>query len=194
MASRNNVCSYLDIALQHISDKVLTNMRRHISRQETLDLLARLRREMPGIHIRTTLMVGFPGEGEEEFKELMDFVREARFERMGAFAYSEENGTWAAEHLSDDTPQEVKQERLQQLMALQESISLDIQEQKVGKTLRVLVDREEDDYYIGRTEWDSPEVDPEVLISKEHPLAVGEFTDVHITEALPFELVAEKDS
>ena len=192
MASRDNVCSYLDIALQHISDKVLTNMRRHISRQETLDLLSRLRREVPGIHIRTTLMVGFPGEGEEEFKELMDFVREARFERMGAFAYSEENGTWAAEHLSDDTPQEVKQERLQQLMALQESISLDIQEQKVGKTLRVLVDREEDDYYIGRTEWDSPEVDPEVLISKEQPLAIGEFTDVRITEALPFELVAKK--
>ena len=192
MASRDNVCSYLDIALQHISDKVLTNMRRHISRQETLDLLSRLRREVPGIHIRTTLMVGFPGEGEEEFKELMDFVREARFERMGAFAYSEENGTWAAEHLSDDTPQEVKQERLQQLMALQESISLDIQEQKVGKTLRVLVDREEDDYYIGRTEWDSPEVDPEVLIIKEQPLAIGEFTDVRITEALPFELVAKK--
>ncbi len=194
MASRNNVCSYLDIALQHISDKVLTNMRRHISRQETLDLLARLRREVPGIHIRTTLMVGFPGEGEKEFEELMDFVREARFERMGAFAYSEENGTWAAEHLSDDTPQEVKQERLQQLMALQESISLDIQEQKVGKTLRVLVDREEDDYYIGRTEWDSPEVDPEVLINKEQPLAIGEFANVRITEALPFELVAEKDS
>ena len=192
MASRDNVCSYLDIALQHISDKVLTNMRRHISRQETLDLLSRLRREVPGIHIRTTLMVGFPGEGEEEFKELMDFVREARFERMGAFAYSEENGTWAAEHLSDDTPQEVKQERLQQLMALQESISLDIQEQKVGKTLRVLVDREEDDYYIGRTEWDSPEVDPEVLIIKEQPLAIGEVTDVRITEALPFELVAKK--
>ena len=194
MASRDNVCSYLDIALQHISDKVLTNMRRHISRQETLDLLARLRREVPGIHIRTTLMVGFPGEGEKEFEELMDFVREARFERMGAFAYSEENGTWAAEHLSDDTPQEVKQERLQQLMALQESISLDIQEQKAGKTLRVLVDREEDDYYIGRTEWDSPEVDPEVLISKEQPLAIGEFANVRITEALPFELVAEKDS
>ncbi len=194
MARRDNVCSYLDIALQHISDKVLTNMRRHISRQETLDLLARLRHEVPGIHIRTTLMVGFPGEGEEEFEELMDFVREARFERMGAFAYSEENGTWAAEHLSDDTPQEVKQERLQQLMALQESISLDIQEQKVGKTLRVLVDREEDDYYIGRTEWDSPEVDPEVLISKEQPLAIGEFANVRITEALPFELVAEKDS
>jgi ribosomal protein S12 methylthiotransferase len=190
MASRDNVCSYLDIAWQHISDKVLTNMRRHISRQETLDLLSRLRREVPGIHIRTTLMVGFPGEGEEEFEELMEFVREARFERMGAFAYSEENGTWAAEHLSDDTPQEVKQERLQQLMALQEGISLDIQEQKVGKTLRVLVDREEDDYYIGRTEWDSPEVDPEVLITKEKPLAIGEFAQVSVTQALPFELMA----
>ena len=191
MASRDNVCSYLDIALQHISDKVLTNMRRHITRQETLDLLARLRREVPGIHIRTTLMVGFPGEGEQEFEELMDFVREARFERMGAFAYSEESGTWAAEHLSDDTPQEVKQDRLQRLMELQEDISLDIQEQKVGQTLRVMVDREEDDYYIGRTEWDSPEVDPEVLISKEKPLTIGEFAQVHITQALPFELMGK---
>ena len=191
MASRDNVCSYLDIALQHISDKVLTNMRRHISRQETLNLLERLRREVPGIHIRTTLMVGFPGEGEQEFEELMDFVREARFERMGAFAYSEEAGTWAAEHLDDNIPDEVKQDRLQHLMALQEDISLDIQEQKVGQTLRVIVDREEDDYYIGRTQWDSPEVDPEVLIKKgEKPLTVGEFTEVRITEALPFELMA----
>ncbi len=191
MASRDNVCSYLDIALQHISDKVLTNMRRHISRQETLDLLERLRREVPGIHIRTTLMVGFPGEGEQEFEELIDFVREARFERMGAFAYSEEAGTWAAEHLDDNIPDEVKQDRLQQLMALQEDISLDIQEQKVGQTLRVIVDREEDDYYIGRTQWDSPEVDPEVLIKKgEKPLTIGEFTEVRITEALPFELMA----
>ena len=191
MASRDNVCSYLDIALQHISDKVLTNMRRHISRQETIDLLARLRREVPGIHIRTTLMVGFPGEGEQEFEELMDFTRQARFERMGAFAYSEEAGTWAAEHLQDDIPQDVKQERLHQLMALQEQISLDIQEQKSGQTLRVIVDREEDDYYIGRTQWDSPEVDPEVLIKKDKPLATGEFASVKITEALPFELIAE---
>ena len=189
MASRDNVCSYLDIALQHISDKVLTNMRRHISRQETLDLLKRLRDEVPGIHIRTTLMVGFPGEGEKEFEELMDFVKGSRFERMGAFAYSEENGTWAAEHLKDETPQEVKQERLQQLMTLQEEISLEIQEQKVGQTLRVIVDREEDDYYIGRTQWDSPEVDPEVLITKEKPLTIGEFAQVSITEALPFELI-----
>jgi ribosomal protein S12 methylthiotransferase len=189
MASRDNVCSYLDIALQHISDTVLTNMRRHITRQETLDLLARLRREVPGIHIRTTLMVGFPGEGEQEFNELMDFVREARFERMGAFAYSEENGTWAAQNLSDDIPQEVKQDRLQQLMALQEQISLDIQEQKVGQTLRVIVDREEEEYYVGRTQWDSPEVDPEVLISKDKPLTIGQFTQVHIEQALPFELI-----
>jgi ribosomal protein S12 methylthiotransferase len=190
MASRDNVCSYLDIALQHISDKVLTNMRRHIGRQETLDLLARLRREVPGIHIRTTLMVGFPGEGEQEFEELMDFTREARFERMGAFAYSEEAGTWAAEHLSDDIPQEVKQERLQQLMALQEDISMEIHEQKVGQTLKVIVDREDEDYYVGRTQWDSPEVDPEVLITKEKPLATGDFHNVRISQALPFELIA----
>ena len=190
MAKRDNVCSYLDIALQHISDKVLTNMRRHINRQETLNLLARLRREVPGIHIRTTLMVGFPGEGEQEFEELMDFTREARFERMGAFSYSEEAGTWAAQHLDDDIPQEVKQERLQRLMALQEEISQDIQQHKVGQTLRVIVDREDEDYYIGRTQWDSPEVDPEVLISKEKPLAIGEFAQVRITEALPFDLVA----
>ncbi|MBR5674582.1 MAG: 30S ribosomal protein S12 methylthiotransferase RimO [Muribaculaceae bacterium] len=190
MASRDNVCSYLDIALQHISDKVLTNMRRHISRQETLDLLDRLRREVPGIHIRTTLMVGFPGEGEQEFEELMDFTRKARFERMGAFAYSEEAGTWAADNLSDDIPQEVKQERLQRLMALQEDISLEIQEQKVGQTLKVIIDREEDGYYVGRTQWDSPEVDPEVLITKDKPQAVGEFVNARITGALPFELMA----
>ena len=189
MASRDNVCSYLDIALQHISDKVLTNMRRHISRQETLELLERLRREVPGIHIRTTLMVGFPGEGEQEFEELMDFTREARFERMGTFAYSEEAGTWAADNLSDDIPQEVKQERLQRLMALQEEISLDIQEQKVGQTFKVIIDREEEDYYVGRTQWDSPEVDPEVLITKDKPLVIGEFVPVHITQALPFELI-----
>lgn len=189
MASRDNVCSYLDIALQHISNRVLTNMRRHISRQETLELLARLRREVPGIHIRTTLMVGFPGEGEQEFEELMEFTREARFERMGAFAYSEEAGTWAANHLTDDIPQEVKQQRLQRLMALQEDISLDIQAQKVGQTLRVIIDREDEDYYVGRTQWDSPEVDPEVLIGKDKPLAIGQFANVHISQALPFELI-----
>lgn len=193
MARHDNVCNYLDIALQHISDKVLTNMRRHIGRRETLDLIARLRREVPGIHLRTTLMVGFPGEGEQEFDELMQFVREARFERMGAFAYSEEAGTYAAQHFSDSIPQDVKDDRLRQLMSLQEEISQEIQDRKVGQTLRVIIDREDDDYYVGRTEWDSPEVDPEVLIEKVRPLKVGQFYDVKITQAYPFELLAIPD-
>ena len=190
MAKHPNVCSYLDIALQHISDKVLTNMRRHITKAETLALIDRLRREVPNLHLRTTLMVGFPGEGDEEFQELLDFVRQTRFERMGAFAYSQEDGTYAAQHLTDDIPDAVKQQRLQQLMELQEEISMDIQQQKVGKTLRVIIDREEDDYYVGRTEWDSPEVDPEVLINKDKPLIIGEFYNVRVTEAMPFELYA----
>lgn len=190
MAKHPNVCSYLDIALQHISDKVLTNMRRHISKAETLALIDRLRLEVPNLHLRTTLMVGFPGEGDEEFQELLDFVRQTRFERMGAFAYSQEDGTYAAKHLTDVIPDAVKQQRLQQLMELQEEISMDIQQQKVGKTLRVIIDREEDDYYVGRTEWDSPEVDPEVLINKDKPLKIGKFYNVRVTEAMPFELYA----
>ena len=192
MARNANVCKYLDIALQHISDRVLTNMRRRIGKQETMELLRRIRAEVPGIHIRTTLMVGFPGEGEEEFAELKDFVREARFERMGGFAYSEEEGTFAAKNLSDDIPEEVKQERLRQIMELQEEISLEINEQKVGQNLRVIVDREDDDYFVGRTEWDSPEVDNEVLIEKTEGVIVGEFCDVIIKEALPFEMIAQK--
>ena len=190
MAKHPNVCSYLDIALQHISDKVLTNMRRHITKAETLALIDRLRREVPNLHLRTTLMVGFPSEGDEEFQELLDFVRQTRFERMGAFAYSQEDGTYAAKHLTDVIPDAVKQQRLQQLMELQEEISMDIQQKKVGKTLRVIIDREEDDYYVGRTEWDSPEVDPEVLINKDKPLIIGEFYNVRVTEAMPFELYA----
>lgn len=190
MAKHPNVCSYLDIALQHISDKVLTNMRRHISKAETLALIDRLRHEVPNLYLRTTLMVGFPGEGDEEFQELLDFVRHTRFERMGAFAYSQEDGTYAAKHLTDVIPDAVKQQRLQQLMELQEEISMDIQQQKVGKTLRVIIDREEDDYYVGRTEWDSPEVDPEVLVNKDKPLKIGEFYNVTVTESMPFELYA----
>jgi ribosomal protein S12 methylthiotransferase len=190
MAKHPNVCSYLDIALQHISDKVLTNMRRHISKAETLALIDRLRHEVPNLHLRTTLMVGFPGEGDGEFQELLDFVRQTRFERMGAFAYSQEDGTYAAKHLTDVIPDAVKQQRLQQLMELQEEISMDIQQQKVGKTLRVIIDREEDDYYVGRTEWDSPEVDPEVLINKDKPLKISKFYNVRVTEAMPFELYA----
>lgn len=190
MASRKNVCNYLDIALQHISDPVLTKMRRHIDREQTQILIDRLRSEVPDIHLRTTLMVGFPGEGEREFEELMKWVKDVRFERMGAFAYSQEEGTYAAKHYRDEVPEDVKQERLQALMDLQEGISQEIQENKVGQTLRVIVDREEPQYYIGRTQWDSPEVDPEVLIEKTRKLVVGDFTDVTVTQALPFELMA----
>ena len=189
MASHDNVCKYLDIALQHISDPVLTAMRRHITREQTLELIDRMRREVPGLHLRTTLMVGFPGEGEREFEELKDFVRQARFERMGAFAYSEEAGTYAAEHYSDDIPDDVKQARLQEIMELQEGIAMEQQEAKVGQTLRVLIDSDDGEYYVGRTQWDSPEVDPEVLVSKNKPLNVGEFYDVLIEEAMPFELI-----
>ena len=191
MASNPNVCKYLDIALQHISDKVLTNMRRHISKEDTLNLIKRIRTEVPGIHLRTTLMVGFPGEGEEEFAELEKFVKESRFERMGAFAYSEEAGTWAAKNLDDNIPQEVKDERLQRIMDLQEEISQSIQDTKVGKVMRVIIDREEANYYVGRTQYDSPEVDPEVLIEKSQPLQAGEFYNVEITDALPFELMGK---
>lgn len=189
MARRSNVCTYLDIALQHISDNVLANMRRHITGAETRELLAEMRRRVPGLHIRTTLMTGFPGETEENFQELLDFVREQRFERMGAFAYCEEEGTYGAEKFADEIPQEVKQERLDRLMALQEEISLELQQEKVGKVLEVVIDREEEEFYVGRTQWDSPEVDPEVLVKKDRELTVGEFYNVEILEALPFELI-----
>lgn len=192
MARHDNVCKYLDIALQHISDPVLLNMRRHITKAETMELVERIRREVPGIHLRTTLMVGFPGEGEAEFEELKEFVRWARFDRMGAFAYSEEDGTYAARHDADDIPQEVKESRLAEIMELQEGIALELNEQKVGQTLKVIIDREEPDYYVGRTEYDSPEVDPEVLVCKPAGgLRIGEFAQVSITEALPYELVGE---
>lgn len=191
MAKHKNVCKYLDIALQHISDGVLNNMRRHISRQETITLLERIRREVPGIHIRTTLMVGFPGEGEVEFEELKQFVREAKFDRMGAFAYSEEEGTYAQQHYDDIIPQEVKEARVDEIMAIQEQIALDLNEKKIGTVQRVVIDSEDSDYYVGRTQYDSPEVDPEVLIKKDKPLTIGEFYDVAITDALPYELIGE---
>ena len=166
-------------------------MRRHITGEETRRLLAEIRRRVPGIYLRTTLMVGFPGEGETEFEELVEFVKEQRFERMGAFAYCEEEDTFGAKNFSDDIPDEVKQSRLERLMAVQEDISLAAQEAKVGKIFRVVVDREEDEFYVGRTEFDSPEVDPEVLIRKTLPLQKGEFYNVRITSALPFELIGE---
>ncbi len=194
MAQHSNVCRYIDIALQHISDKVLHNMRRHITKAETMQLLERIRREVPGIHIRTTLMVGFPGEGEAEFSELKDFIRWARFDRMGAFAYSEEEGTYAARHYADEISQDVKESRLAEIMELQEGIALELNENKVGQTLKVIVDREETDFFVGRTEFDSPDVDPEVLIHKADGIRIGEFVDVKITEALPFELVGVKNN
>ncbi|WP_290374837.1 radical SAM protein, partial [uncultured Muribaculum sp.] len=191
MARHDNVCKYLDIALQHISDKVLKNMRRHITGDETKALLDEIRRKVPGIHIRTTLMVGFPGEGEEEFSQLKEFVRQQRFERMGAFAYCEEEDTFGAKNFEDSIPEEVKQSRLNELMAIQEEIALESNQSKIGKRLRVIIDKEEDDYYVGRTQWDSPEVDPEVLVKKTEKLEKGHFYDVDIIDALPYELIAQ---
>lgn len=188
---RPNVCKYLDIALQHISDNMLQRMKRHVTKQETIDLLNEIRQRVPGIHIRTTLMVGFPGETEEDFNQLMAFVKEQRFERMGAFTYSEEEGTYSAEHYKDDVPQEVKDKRLDELMALQQQISTEIEAQKVGKTMKVIIDRKEGDYYIGRTEFCSPEVDPEVLIPvNEKKLRIGSFYDAKIIDSEEFDLYA----
>ncbi len=186
----SNVCKYLDIALQHISDHMLTRMQRHVTKEETYELIRRMRREVPGIHIRTTLMVGFPGETEEDFQELMEFTKWARFERMGAFAYSEEDGTYSAKHYQDDVPAEVKQQRLDKLMRVQQHISAEIEGEKIGQILRVIIDRQEGDYWIGRTEFCSPEVDPEVLIAIEEDLEIGAFYDVRITDAEEFDLYA----
>ncbi len=191
MASRSNICKYLDIALQHIDDTVLANMQRHITAEDTRRLLERIRREVPGIHIRTTLMVGFPGETHQAFSRLMDFVSEQRFERMGAFAYCEEEDTAAARNFSDSISDEVKEDRLNRVMALQEQISLEHNQAKIGQILRVIIDSEEDGTYIGRTEFDSPEVDPEVFVYTDKSLEKGQFYNVRITDATPFELVAE---
>lgn len=183
-----NVCKYLDIALQHISDSVLKRMRRHVTKAETLQLLETIRREVPGICLRTTLMVGFPGETEADFEELLDFVRTARFERLGAFAYCEEDGTYAARHYADDVPEDVKAERMGKVMSIQEDISAELQAAKVGLTLRVIIDRKEGDYYVGRTEYDSPEVDGEVLVPVSAALEIGKFYDIHIDSADSYDL------
>lgn len=190
MREHNNICRYLDIALQHCADNVLSAMHRHVNSQQTYELIEKLRAEVPGIHIRTTLMVGHPGETEEDFKQLIDFVNWARFERMGAFAYSEEEGTYSALHYQDDIPQEVKDARLSKLMRVQQAISADVQESKVGQTMRVIIDRQEGDYFVGRTEFDSPEVDPEVLIHADEGLALptGSFQWVRIDSADDFDL------
>ena len=188
---RENVCKYLDIALQHSSNKVLELMHRNTTREYQEEMIRRMREEVPGICLRTTFMVGFPGETEEDFLELMEFVKWARFERMGAFAYSEEEGTYSAKHYEDDVPQEVKQRRLDQLMALQQDISAELEAEKVGKEMKVIIDRKEGDYYIGRTEFCSPEVDPEVLIPATKRLRVGNFYQVKITSSEEFDLYGE---
>ena len=190
MREKKNVCKYMDVALQHIANPVLDAMHRHINREQTYDFITELRRQVPGIHLRTTLMVGHPGETEEGFNQLIEFVKWARFERMGAFAYSEEEGTYSAEHYTDDIPEDVKQVRLSKLMRVQQAISTDVQQQKVGQRMRVIVDRLEGDYFVGRTEFDSPEVDPEVLIAydEDHPLQVGTFYEVHIDSSDEFDL------
>ncbi len=191
MRERENVCKYMDIALQHISDKMLQKMRRHVTKEETYQLVRRFREEVPGIHLRTTLMVGHPGEEEDDFEELKEFVRQVKFDRMGAFAYSEEEGTYAAEHYEDTIPDEIKQRRLDELMAIQQDIAAELSEKKIGKKYKVIIDRVEGDYYIGRTEYDSPEVDPEVLIPcSEKQLLIGSFYEVKIVSADDFDLYA----
>ena len=187
----DNVCKYLDIALQHVSDKMLKRMHRNVTKEETYQLVNTIRDRVPGIHLRTTLMVGFPGESEEDFNELVDFARWARFERMGAFAYSEEEGTYSAEHYDDDVDEETKQRRLDKLMRIQQSISGEIEGAKVGTELTVVIDRIEGEYYIGRSEFSSPEVDPEVLIRiDDHPLTIGEYYTVHVDDSDDFDLYA----
>ena len=191
MAKYPNVCKYMDIALQHCSSNVLDKMRRHITCEEQNALIERIRKEVPGICIRTTLLVGHPGETEEDFNELCDWVKKMRFDRMGAFAYSEEEGTFAARHYSDDIPQEEKERRVDTLMALQQSISSEILSQMVGTKQRIVIDREEQEYYVGRTQYDSPEVDCEVLIDKAEKLQIGEFYVVNIIKSEDFDLYAK---
>ena len=200
MAKHSNVCKYMDIALQHCSSNVLKKMRRHITCEEQNALIERIRKEVPGICIRTTLLVGHPGETQEDFDELCEWVKKMRFDRMGAFAYSEEEGTFAARHYTDDIPQIEKERRVDILMALQQSISSDILSQMVGTKQRIVIDREEEEYYIGRTQYDSPEVDCEVLIEKSkmenrtsgtNELKIGEFYTVNIIKSEDFDLYAK---
>lgn len=189
MRERPNVCRYMDIALQHISDNMLLKMRRNVTKEQTYQLIEDFRREVPGIHLRTTLMVGHPGETEADFEELKEFVRQVRFDRMGAFAYSEEEGTYAAAHYEDNIPPEVKQARLDELMEIQRGISAELSAAKIGQRMKVIIDRLEGDYYVGRTEFDSPEVDPEVLIEKQGAnLTIGQFYDVEIVDSDDFDL------
>ncbi|MCI1647670.1 MAG: 30S ribosomal protein S12 methylthiotransferase RimO [Bacteroides sp.] len=192
MRERTNVCKYMDIALQHISNHMLEMMRRHVTSEETYQLINQFREEVPGIHLRTTLMVGHPGETETDFEELKDFVHKIRFDRMGAFAYSEEEGTYSALHYKDEVPEKIKQGRLNELMAIQRDISAELGAAKVGQKMKVIIDRIEGDYYVGRTEFDSPEVDPEVLIRRDKcSLDIGNFYQIKITDSDDFDLFGQ---
>ena len=191
MRERKNVCKYLDIALQHSSDKMLKIMRRNITQAETVELLQQIREEVPGIHLRTTMMIGHPGETEDDFQDLLSFVKQMRFERLGAFIYSDEEGTYSNKHYKDNIAPELKQARMDELMAIQERIAFEINEEKIGKTIKTIIDREENDFYIGRTEYDSPEIDPEVLISKEQMLQTGQFYQIQVTDTQSFDLIGK---
>ncbi|HRZ97370.1 MAG TPA: MiaB/RimO family radical SAM methylthiotransferase, partial [Paludibacter sp.] len=189
MRERDNVCKYIDLALQHISDNMLKIMRRNITKEQTYDLIKRIREEVPGIHLRTTMLVGHPGETEADIEELKEFMKFARFERLGAFAFSNEEGTYAYKHYEDNLSDEVKQERLSEIMTLQQTISGEINQTKIGKKLKVIIDRIEDENFIGRTEFDSPEVDPEVLIPiKTKGIKIGGFYTAEIVDAGEFDL------
>ncbi len=190
MARRPNVCNYLDIALQHISDPQLERMRRRIDKEGTLRLLDEIRKRVPGIRIRTTLMVGFPGETEQDFEELLEFVRTQKFDRMGAFAYSREDDTYADLHYEDDVPEEIKQQRLDRLMEVQQEISEELNERQVGTRVRLLVDEYEGDTAICRSQWDSPEVDLTYRVS-DTDAEPGEFIEAIVTEAMPFDFIAK---
>jgi len=192
MRERKNVCSYLDIALQHVSDNMLDKMRRNITKERTYELIQKIRDEVPGIHLRTTLLLGHPGETEEDVEELKEFIQNVRFERLGAFAYSNEEGTYAYKNYQDDIPEDVKQSRVNEIMAIQQKISAEINQAKIGQTLKVMIDRVEDEYFVGRTEFDSPEVDPEVLIPiSTKGVIKGQFYDAKIVDATDFDLYAE---
>ncbi|NLI71317.1 MAG: 30S ribosomal protein S12 methylthiotransferase RimO [Bacteroidales bacterium] len=192
MRERKNVCKYLDLALQHISDSMLEKMHRHISKAETYALIEKIRKEVPGIHLRTTMLVGHPDETEQDFEEMKQFVRDIRFERLGAFAYSHEDGTFAYKNYTDNIPEEVKQSRLGEIMTIQQEISAEINRQKIGQTLKIIIDREEPNYFVGRTEFDSPEVDQEVLIPIDSQgVQIGEFYEVEIINSSDFELLGK---
>ncbi|WP_347840893.1 30S ribosomal protein S12 methylthiotransferase RimO [uncultured Draconibacterium sp.] len=191
MRENPKVCKYLDMPLQHISNRVLKNMLRHVTREETEALIAKIKEEVPGVVIRTTMLVGFPGETEEDYNELKEFVQEQKFGRLGVFPYSNEDGTYAASKFEDNLPDEVKQGRADEIMELQQYISAELNQQKVGKEFDVIIDREESDYYVGRTEFDSPEVDGEVYITTDEELKNGTIVKVKITGAEDYDLYGE---